>query len=73
MKEKTVGQRIPTDAMEQLMAHIDPKKIKICGWIGEAIIEKIEREKYFKLTIDVNSPTNIRRFGKHGPTEFKGL
>jgi len=72
MKEKTVGQRIPTDAMEQLMAHIDPKKIKICGWIGEAIIEKIEREKYFNITVDQVQP-RLRGIIPHGPTEFKGL
>ena len=72
MKEKTVGQRIPTDAMEQLMAHIDPKKIKICGWIGEAIIEKIERERYFTITIDQVQNPQLRGIVPHGPNEFKG-
>lgn len=72
MKEKTVGQRIPTDAMEQLMAHIDPKKIKICGWIGEAIIEKIERERYFTITIDQVQNPRLRGIVPHGPNEFKG-
>ena len=73
MKEKTVGQRIPTDAMEQLMAHIDPKKIKICGWIGEAIIEKIERERYFQgLGADFAIHPQRRDVLGYGPTEFKG-
>lgn len=71
MKEKTVGQRIPTDAMDQLMAHIDPKKIKICGWIGEAILEKIEREKYFNITVDQVLHPQLRGIIPHGPSEFK--
>lgn len=59
--EKTVSERIPREAIEAMMQHIDIKKVKKCGWIAEAIMEKIEREKYYESIRPV----------KYGPTEFK--
>lgn len=59
--EKTVSERIPKEAFDAMMQHINIKKIKKCGWIGEAIMEKIEREKYYESIRPV----------KYGPSEFK--
>lgn len=59
--EKTVSERIPKEAFDAMMQHINIKTVKKCGWIGEAIMEKIEREKYYRELLPQ----------RYGPTEFK--